>query len=75
MKNSADPLEFSGCFFPTEKDGTYNRKKCKGLVKKVKTQYFEYSSMYRNLCMQHSQLIIKIKCAFAFYHVYECHSR
>lgn len=70
MKNTDDPLELSGCFFPTDKDGTYSRKKCKGLVQKVKTQYFEYFPTYKNVCMQHSQLSIKIKCTFAFYCVF-----
>lgn len=70
MKSTDDCLEFCGCFLPMEKDGTYNRKKCKGFVQKVKTQYSEYFSTHRNVCMQYSQLSIKIKCAFAFYHVF-----
>lgn len=70
MKNTNNPLEFSGCFFSLrERDGTYNREKCKGLAQKVKTQYFEYSSTYRNVCMQ-CQLSFKIKCAFAFYYFF-----
>lgn len=52
-----------------EKDRTYNRKSFT-LVQKVKIQYFEYSSTYRNVYMQHSQLSFKIKYAFAFYHIF-----
>lgn len=61
---------FLGAFSLWEKDGTYKRKKCKGLVQKVKTRYFECSSTDRTVCVQHSLLSFKIKCAFAFYHIF-----